>query len=159
MADYRYDRFYSLRDISPGDQVAFKMKEGMFGYYHHAIVEFVNYDLQTLNVIEKLYEGIDRGVYGLHEVQWYEIWNPQRTYYGMDAVRRARSRLYKEGFDMQHDNCEHFAEWRVTGQSRSYQIENLPIGAGLVIPMLRKHNRKRVSVQQKRQESSICAIQ
>jgi len=42
---------------------------------------------------------------------------------GADAVARARSRLGEDGYRFWSDNCEHFAEWCISGTSRSPQVE------------------------------------
>lgn len=41
------------------------------------------------------------------------------------VVARARSRLGQIGFDLFHNNCEHFATWCRTGISSSTQIDAL----------------------------------
>lgn len=42
-----------------------------------------------------------------------------------DVVRRARSRLGEDRYDLLTNNCEHFCEWCVRGQHRSYQVDDL----------------------------------
>lgn len=42
---------------------------------------------------------------------------------GEVAVRRARSRLGEDDYHLLSNNCEHFAEWCVSGTSRSRQIK------------------------------------
>lgn len=42
-----------------------------------------------------------------------------------EIVRRARSRLGENSYRVVTNNCEHFCEWCVRGESRSYQIEAL----------------------------------
>jgi hypothetical protein len=39
------------------------------------------------------------------------------------AVERARSRLGEDRYRFLSNNCEHFAEWCITGRSRSSQVE------------------------------------
>jgi len=42
-----------------------------------------------------------------------------------DVVARARSRLGEDRYRILSNNCEHFCEWCVCGESRSWQIERL----------------------------------
>lgn len=42
---------------------------------------------------------------------------------GQEVIRRARSRLGEDGYRLWTNNCEHFCEWCLRGESRSYQIE------------------------------------
>jgi hypothetical protein len=42
-----------------------------------------------------------------------------------EIARRARSRLGENRYHLLRNNCEHFAEWCVRGQHRSYQVDAL----------------------------------
>ena len=44
---------------------------------------------------------------------------------GRDIVLRARSRLGECRYDLLKNNCEHFCNWCLRGESRSPQIESL----------------------------------
>ena len=44
---------------------------------------------------------------------------------GRDIVLRARSRLGECRYDLLKNNCEHFCNWCLLGESRSQQIESL----------------------------------
>src|SRR5215469_3649860 len=44
---------------------------------------------------------------------------------GRDIVRRARSRLGECRYDLLNNNCEHFCNWCLRGESRSDQIDTL----------------------------------
>jgi hypothetical protein len=44
---------------------------------------------------------------------------------GLDIVQRARSRLGECHYDLLNNNCEHFCNWCLRGESRSLQIESL----------------------------------
>lgn len=52
---------------------------------------------------------------------------------GPEIVRRARRRLGEDRYRFFTNNCEHFAEWCVNGQSRSLQVEELLGRLGLRI--------------------------
>ena len=42
-----------------------------------------------------------------------------------DVIRRARSRLGENCYRVLSNNCEHFCEWCLQGEHRSYQVEGL----------------------------------
>jgi Lecithin retinol acyltransferase len=42
-----------------------------------------------------------------------------------EVVRRARLRLGENCYNVLTNNCEHFCEWCVHGEHRSYQVDNL----------------------------------
>jgi hypothetical protein len=49
-----------------------------------------------------------------------------RARYGpSEVVRRARSRLGENRYQLSSNNCEHFCEWCISGESRSEQIETI----------------------------------
>jgi Lecithin retinol acyltransferase len=48
--------------------------------------------------------------------------NPFAAYVGMEAVRRARSRLGESRYRLLTNNCEHLCTWCLYGQARSEQV-------------------------------------
>jgi len=42
-----------------------------------------------------------------------------------EIVRRARSRLAENSYQLLSNNCEHFCSWCITGRHHSEQVENL----------------------------------
>jgi hypothetical protein len=46
-------------------------------------------------------------------------------YEASEIVERARSRLGEDRYRLFTNNCEHFCEWCVRGEQRSYQVERL----------------------------------
>jgi Lecithin retinol acyltransferase len=42
---------------------------------------------------------------------------------GLEVARRARSRIGEDDYRLLTNNCEHFCEWCLHGQHRSYQID------------------------------------
>jgi hypothetical protein len=42
-----------------------------------------------------------------------------------EVVRRARSRIGEDRYRLFSNNCEHFCEWCLRGESRSHQVERL----------------------------------
>jgi len=56
----------------------------------------------------------------------HPVWvvkHSESTYSSREIVRRARSRLGETAYQLLSNNCEHFCNWCVSGQSRSAQIE------------------------------------
>jgi hypothetical protein len=47
-----------------------------------------------------------------------------------EVVRRARSRIGEDNYRLLTNNCEHFCEWCLHGEHRSYQVE-----ARLALPL------------------------
>lgn len=47
---------------------------------------------------------------------------------GVEVARRARSRLGENRYNLLTNNCEHFCEWCVRGEHRSYQVDELIVG-------------------------------
>jgi lecithin:retinol acyltransferase len=48
--------------------------------------------------------------------------HPLPTFFGAEAVRRARSRLGEDRYRLLTNNCEHFCAWCLFGESRSEQV-------------------------------------
>jgi hypothetical protein len=51
------------------------------------------------------------------------ISHPFAKYTGLEAVRRAASRLGERNYRLLTNNCEHFCLWRLFGQGKSEQGE------------------------------------
>jgi hypothetical protein len=51
--------------------------------------------------------------------------DPQSTFDSQQVIERARSRVGENDWRLLTNNCEHFCEWCVRGQARSYQVEAL----------------------------------
>jgi hypothetical protein len=58
---------------------------------------------------------------------------------GREVARRARSRIGEDNYRILTNNCEHFCEWCVRGQHRSYQID-----AWLALPSRALHMPRRL---------------
>jgi hypothetical protein len=51
--------------------------------------------------------------------------NTEPIYDRSEVVQRARSRVGERRYRLLTNNCEHFCEWCLNGQQRSYQVEAL----------------------------------
>jgi hypothetical protein len=98
------------------------------GYTHHGIY------IGRGRVVQ--YGGLSRGLRRgpVEEVplsqfaQGRTIWIRLHESSGLDrdeVVRRARLRLGENRYHLLTNNCEHFCEWCVRGEHRSYQVDEL----------------------------------
>jgi hypothetical protein len=53
-----------------------------------------------------------------------------------EVIRRARSRVGENRYRVLRNNCEHFCEWCLRGESRSYQVERLFLFRAVLIKIL-----------------------
>ena len=126
-----------INQIRPGDHIYF---DHIF-YEHHAIVEDVDYcreevalieywpadepHVSSSNAISKLNKKakILRRTLQFYDEKFYKavhkIQLPAR-----EVIRRARSRIGEEAYNLFKNNCEHFANWCKEGDSTSKQARN-----------------------------------
>ncbi|OPY55808.1 MAG: NC domain protein [Pelotomaculum sp. PtaU1.Bin035] len=106
-------------------------------YTHHGI------DDGEGNVIQYsgLQDGFESGpinVVPLHEftsgseLKIKKYADAERKYSRDEIVARARSRVGEDGYSVWGNNCEHFAEWCVTGNHESKQVEKAVAGGAVV---------------------------
>lgn len=118
------DAVDSLRGLPVGAHVTTSRR----GYHHHGIY------VGGGNVVH--YAGWTRGWHRgpVEEIPLDQftcggsVWVRRRTSYHFDSyevVRRARSRVGENHYRVFSNNCEHFCEWCLHGQPRSYQVEAL----------------------------------
>ena len=97
-------------------------------YMHHGIY------VGDGNVVH--YSGLARGSFRgrIEEVALAEfaggrsLWTRNSdlpAFLPQEVIRRARSRVGENRYRVLRNNCEHFCEWCLRGESRSYQIERL----------------------------------
>lgn len=63
-----------------------------------------------------------------------------------EIIRRARSRVGEDRYHLLHNNCEHFCEWCIRGEPRSYQVERLfgsPRALASCLQLIERWNRRR----------------
>jgi hypothetical protein len=54
-----------------------------------------------------------------------------------EVIQRARSRIGEDCYQLLTNNCEHFCEWCLHGEHRSYQVEALLVRLRLLFAMVR----------------------
>ena len=63
-------------------------------------------------------------------------WRRQPAFDQAEVIRRARSRVGEDRYQILHNNCEHFCEWCIQGEARSYQVEILLSSRRALVLML-----------------------
>ena len=98
------------------------------GYLHHGIY------VGEGRVVH--YSGLSRGLHRgpveetslLRFTRGRPVWvqlNAPSLFDSREIVRRARSRVGEDFYRLLSNNCEHFCEWCVRGEPRSFQVDEL----------------------------------
>jgi hypothetical protein len=98
------------------------------GYTHHGIYVGLGRVVQYRGLSRGLARGPVEEVTLPQFAQGRPIWlrlEESRWPNRDEVARRARSRLGENRYNLLTNNCEHFCEWCVRGEHRSYQIEEL----------------------------------
>jgi len=99
-----------------------------WGYTHHGIYVGCGRAIQYGGLSFGLRRGPVEEVSLLEFSSGRAIWIRSSGPMSLDrdeVVRRARSRLGENGYHVLKNNCEHFCEWCVCGEHRSYQVDRL----------------------------------
>jgi len=96
------------------------------GYTHHGIYAGVGKVVHYAG----LSRGLRRGPVEEISLSRFAAGHPVSVVSGMppkfegrEVARRARSRIGEDNYRLLTNNCEHFCEWCLRGQHRSYQID------------------------------------
>jgi hypothetical protein len=74
-----------------------------------------------------------------------------------EVVRRARLRLGEDRYSVLTNNCEHFCEWCVRGQHRSYQVDDRMAGyQGIVLKLIELLARPRSRQRESSATDYLC---
>ena len=98
------------------------------GFAHHGIYVGQRRVIHYGSLAQGLRRGPVEEVSVAQFAQGRPVWHRSRNPLGFDGeevIRRARSRLGEDRYRALTNNCEHFCEWCVRGQHRSYQVEEL----------------------------------
>jgi hypothetical protein len=98
------------------------------GYTHHGIYVGRGRVVQYGGLSRGLRRGPVEEVALSQFAQGRTIWIRLQQPSGLDrdeVVRRARLRLGENRYHVLTNNCEHFCEWCVRGEHRSYQVDEL----------------------------------
>jgi hypothetical protein len=96
------------------------------GYLHHGIYVGGGRVVHYAGLASGLRGGpveeisLDRFTQG--KPAWIRI-NAPSNFDAREIIRRARSRVGEDRYRLLTNNCEHFCEWCLRGEHRSYQVE------------------------------------
>jgi hypothetical protein len=98
------------------------------GYLHHGIYvgggNVVHYAGLSYGLRKGPVEEIPLNRFRGFRPVWVKP-DPTARFQGSRVVERARSRLGENRYHLLTNNCEHFCEWCLYGEQRSYQVEEL----------------------------------
>lgn len=140
-----------LRNIKPkaGDHIRVRR----FLYFHHGIyvsddevihftdgtkkeISIKNAEVSSTSLEKFLFDGkIQVEKYSNSEKN--EIFSPE------EIIERAKSRLGEKDYNLVFKNCEHFANWSVSGKNKSSQVRKAvvavtAIAGGLILRKIKK---------------------
>jgi hypothetical protein len=127
-----FSEYTSPRDhvLDPGSEppLGAHMVTPRRGYAHHGIYvgqgRVVQYGGSSRGLRRDPVEEVTLSQFAQRRTIWIRPHEPG----GLDrdeVVRRARLRLGENRYDVLTNNCEHFCEWCVCGEHRSYQVDEL----------------------------------
>jgi len=95
------------------------------GYEHHGIYAGNGMVIHYAGFAKSLHRGPVEELSIAQFADGHEVSvraNPAAAFVGMEAVRRARSRLGEDSYRLLTNNCEHFVSWCLFGEARSSQV-------------------------------------
>jgi len=98
------------------------------GYTHHGIYVGDGKVVQYGGLALGLRTGPVEEVPLMEFTRGYPLWmrpGESPCFNRQEIVRRARSRIGENRYHLLRNNCEHFCEWCLRGQPRSYQVDEL----------------------------------
>jgi hypothetical protein len=97
-------------------------------YTHHGIYVGAGWVVQYGGLSRGLSRGPVEEVSLLQVARGRQIWvrSQETSHFNReDVIHRARLRLGEDRYHPLKNNCEHFCEWCVRGEARSYQVDEL----------------------------------
>ena len=98
------------------------------GYLHHGIYvgdgNVIHYSGLTRGLHRGPVEEIPLGRFTCGDTVWV-LYRTPHHFDPREVIRRARSRVGENHYRLFSNNCEHFCEWCLHGDHRSYQVEAL----------------------------------
>lgn len=97
-----------------------------FGFSHHGIYvgngNVVHYGALIYDVIRKPVEEVSLECFA-QKRPVFVVDHDEATVCAGEVIRRARSRLGEGSYRLLTNNCEHFCEWALHGEARSFQVD------------------------------------
>lgn len=118
----------AIRGFSPDDEPALgtELVTCRSGYEHHGIYAGNGMVIHYAGFAKSLHRAPVEEVSVEQFAAGHEVTirlNPAAKFVGMEAVRRARSRLGEDNYRLLTNNCEHFVTWCLDGRARSPQVQ------------------------------------
>lgn len=113
--------------IKRGDVISMPgARSGGSLYTHHAVVTGVDRKSGTVGVIEYGSDKVQERTYTQGSLSSIaKATYPKSTNDPETTVSRAQSRIGETKYDLQTNNCEHFANWAKSGVAYSDQVETI----------------------------------
>jgi lecithin:retinol acyltransferase len=96
------------------------------GYLHHGIYvgggKIVHYAGLARGLYRRPVEETTLDRFARGRPVWVRSDRPP-IFSSREVIRRARSRMGEDGYRLLTNNCEHFCEWCLHGEHRSYQVD------------------------------------
>jgi Lecithin retinol acyltransferase len=96
------------------------------GYMHHGIYvgdgKVVHYAGLARGQFRGRIEEVSLAQFAYGRSVWIRS-SDRPAFVPQEVIRRARSRVGENRYRVMRNNCEHFCEWCLRGESRSYQVE------------------------------------
>jgi len=97
-----------------------------FGFSHHGIHvgngKVVHYGALIYDLIRKPVEEVSLESFA-QKRPVFVVDHDETTLRAEEVIRRARSRLGEGSYRLLTNNCEHFCEWALHGEARSFQVD------------------------------------
>jgi hypothetical protein len=98
------------------------------GYLHHGIYvgggKVVHYAGLARGLQRGPVEEVSLACFTRGRPVWVKADEPA-SFDSQEVIRRARSRVGEDRYRLLSNNCEHFCEWCLRGERRSYQVESV----------------------------------
>jgi hypothetical protein len=97
-----------------------------FGFSHHGIYvgngNVVHYGALIYDIVRKPVEEVSLECFA-QKRPVFVVEHDETTRCASEVIRRARSRLGEGSYRLLTNNCEHFCEWALHGEARSFQVD------------------------------------
>jgi hypothetical protein len=116
------------RALAPGEEPALgaHVITPWFGFWHHGVYvgdgNVVHYGALIHDVIRKPVEEVSVEKFAQGRPV-FVVEHAERTLHVEEIVNRVRSRLGENRYRLLTNNCEHFCEWALHGEARSFQVD------------------------------------
>jgi hypothetical protein len=98
------------------------------GYLHHGIYVGDGRVVHYSGLASGLHRGPVEEVPMERFTRGQSVWvkfHATSNFDAQEVIERARSRVGEDGYRLLTNNCEHFCEWCLRGEHRSYQVDAL----------------------------------